>query len=69
VNLSDSGDPERLQGMRISAGAFEMLGVDAVVGRVLQPADDTPGQQRVVVLSHGLWRRRFGADPQIVGRA
>jgi putative ABC transport system permease protein len=69
ANLSDSGDPERLQGIRISADAFEMLGVEAVVGRALQPTDDTPGQQRVVVLSHGLWRRRFGADPQIVGKS
>jgi putative ABC transport system permease protein len=69
ANLGGSGDPERLQGMRISAAAFEMLGVEAAVGRMLQPADDTPGEQRVVVLSYGLWRRRFGADPQIVGKS
>jgi putative ABC transport system permease protein len=69
ANLSGSGDPERLQGLRISADAFEMLGVEAVVGRALMRADDTPGQQRVVVLGHGLWRRRFGADPQIVGKS
>ena len=68
ANLTDRGDPERLQGLRISANAFEMLGVEAVVGRALLPADDTPGQERVVVLSHGLWQRRFGADPQIVGK-
>ena len=52
ANLTDRGDPERLQGLRISANAFQVLGVEAVVGRALLPADDTPGQQRVVVLSH-----------------
>jgi len=67
ANLTDHGDPDRLQGLRISAGAFQMLGVEAMVGRALLPADDTPGQQRVVVLSHGLWQRRFGADPRLVG--
>jgi putative ABC transport system permease protein len=54
--------------VRISANAFEMLGVDAVAGRALLPADDTPGQQQVAVLSYGLWQRRFGADPQLVGK-
>ncbi len=68
ANLTDRGDPERLQGLRISANAFQMLGVEAVVGRALLPADDTPGQEHVVVLSHALWQRRFGADPQMVGK-
>ena len=68
ANLTDRGDPERLQGLRISANAFQMLGVDAMAGRVFFPADDTPGEQRVVVLSYGLWQRRFGADPQLVGK-
>jgi putative ABC transport system permease protein len=68
ANLTAQGEPERLQGLRISANAFEMLGVEAVVGRALLPADDTPGQQQVVVLSYGLWQRRFSADPQLVGK-
>jgi putative ABC transport system permease protein len=68
ASLADRGEPEHLQGLRISADAFQMLGVGAVVGRTLVPADDTPGQERVVVLGHGLWRRRFGADPHLVGR-
>ena len=68
ATLTALGEPERLQGLRISANAFEMLGVEAVVGRALLPADDTPGQQHVVVLSYGFWRRRFGADPQLVGK-
>ncbi|MGH9938115.1 MAG: ABC transporter permease, partial [Blastocatellia bacterium] len=68
ANLTDRGDPERLQGLRISANAFRLLGVEAVLGRALAPEDDTPGQQRVVVLSYGLWQRRFGADPQLLGQ-
>src|SRR5262245_19855233 len=68
ANLADQGEPEQLQGLRISANAFELLGVEAVAGRVLAPGDDAPGQQHVVVLSYGLWRRRFGADPQLVGK-
>jgi predicted permease len=68
ANLTDQGEPEQLQGLRISANAFELLGVEAVAGRVLAPGDDAPGQQYVAVLSYGLWRRRFGADPQLVGK-
>lgn len=66
VTLTDSGDPQRLQGLRISANAFQMLGVEAVAGRTLLPAEDTPGQQHVVVVGV-LWQRRFGADPRLVG--
>jgi putative ABC transport system permease protein len=69
ANLTDSGDPERLQGLRISANAFQMLGVDAVVGRVLRPDDDAPAERHVVVLSYALWQRRFGGDQQLVGRS
>ena len=58
ANLTDQGEPEQLQGLRISANAFELLGVEAVAGRVLAPGDDAPGQQHVAVLSYGLWRRR-----------
>jgi predicted permease len=68
ANLTDQGEPEQLQGLRISANAFELLGVEAVAGRVLATGDDAPGQQHVAVLSYGLWRRRFGADPQLVGK-
>ncbi len=68
ANLTDQGEPEQLQGLRISANAFELLGVEAIAGRALAPGDDAPGQQNVAVLSYGLWRRRFGADPQLVGK-
>src|SRR5262245_48514820 len=68
ASLTDHGDPERLQGMRISANAFQLLGVEAVLGRALAPEDDTPGQHRVVVVGYELWQRRFGADPQLPGQ-
>lgn len=68
ASLTGSVEAERVQGMRISANAFQLLGVEALVGRALVPEDDTPGRQNVVVLSHGLWQRRFGADPRIVGQ-
>src|SRR5262245_7495240 len=68
ANLTDQGEPERLQGLRISANAFQLLGVQAVVGRTLLPADDTPGQQGVVIVGYSLWQRRFGADPHLVGK-
>src|SRR5215831_5654107 len=66
--LTGHDDPERLAGIRISANAFEMLGVQAQAGRALRASDDTPGQEHVVVLSDALWRRRFGADRNVVGR-
>jgi putative ABC transport system permease protein len=66
-----SGDrSERAWGVMVSGNYFSMLGVRAVVGRVLQPDDAQPaGGQATVVLSHGAWKRRFGADPQVVGRS
>jgi predicted permease len=67
ATLSSAGDPERVQGLRVSADLFATLAVDAAIGRTLQPDDDRPGAPRVVVLTHGSWRRRFGGDPAVVG--
>jgi putative ABC transport system permease protein len=67
-NLTGAGDPERLEGKRASANLFNLLGVEPMIGRGFLPEDDQPGAGRVVVLSHGLWQRRFGADPSVVGR-
>ncbi len=67
-NLTGTGEPERLDGQRASANLFELLGVRPILGRGLLPEDDKPGT-RIVVLSEGLWQRRFGADPGVVGRA
>ncbi|HZI17771.1 MAG TPA: ABC transporter permease [Pyrinomonadaceae bacterium] len=67
-NLTGSGEPERIDGRNVSAGLFPLLGVEPQLGRGFLPEEDQPGAGRVVVLSHGLWQRRFGADPSIVGR-
>ena len=65
--LSGTGDPERITGVRVSAAVFPILGVAPAVGRTFVESDDQPGQD-VAMLSHGLWQRRFGGDPQAVGR-
>jgi putative ABC transport system permease protein len=67
-NLGGEGTTERLPGMRVSGNLFEMLGVSAAVGRTLRPSDDDAGSEKVVMLSHGLWQRRFGSDAGVVGR-
>ena len=67
-NLTGAGDPERLEGRRVSANLFPLLGVEPQLGRVFTAAEDQPGAQRVVLLSYALWQRRFGGDPGIVGK-
>ena len=66
--LTGVGEPERVQGQRVSAGYFDVLRVPVVAGRGFAPTDDRPGDPRVVVISDRLWRRRFGSDPAILGR-
>jgi hypothetical protein len=66
--MTGEGRPERLAGQRVSADYFRVLGVAPRIGREFQPADDRLNGPRVVILSDALWRRRFDADPAIVGR-
>ncbi len=61
-------EPVRLSGLEASPALFSMLGVQPILGRPLQPADETQGSDNVVVLSYTAWQRYFGADPQAVGR-
>jgi predicted permease len=68
ANLTGSGDPERLQGSLVSGTFFGTLGVAPALGRDFLPEEDKPGGNRVVLLSDGLFRRRFGADASIVGK-
>jgi predicted permease len=68
LNLAGNEKTERLQAMRVSANLFELLGVDAGVGRLLVPEDDDPARKQVTVLSYESWQKRFGGDPQVVGR-
>jgi predicted permease len=66
--LSSADQPERLDGQRVSAGFFQVLGISPVLGRDFQSSDDVLNGPKVVILSHGLWRRRFGSDSAILGR-
>jgi putative ABC transport system permease protein len=61
-------EPERAAGYWVSASFFELLGARPALGRVFGPAEDAPGGEAVVVLSHAYWQRRFGGDSTIVGR-
>jgi predicted permease len=67
-NLTGGGDPEQVNGSRITHNFFSALGAEARLGRVFLPEEDQPGKNKVVVLSHGFWQRRFGADPGIVNK-
>jgi predicted permease len=66
--LTGQGEPERLTGAQVSHDTFAMLGVAPALGRSFRPEEDRPGVESVVIISHGLWRKRFGADPSLVGR-
>jgi predicted permease len=68
-NLMDSGAPERLQGLRATPSIFSTLGVGAALGRIFNTDEAVAGRDRVVVLSDALWRNRFNADPQVLGRS
>src|SRR6266850_1919307 len=67
-NLTGVGDPKRLSAQRISASYFPTLRVGPWRGRIFTPEEDKPGNNRVVLLSYGLWLRRFGADEDVVGK-
>ncbi len=67
-NLIGAGSPDRLDGTRVSADFFRTLGVAPTMGRDFDRREDLPGGPKVVVLSHGLWTRQFGARADIVGR-
>jgi predicted permease len=68
VTLSGTAEPERVAGASVSANWFRLLGRKPLLGRGFLTEDGQPGHGGVVVLSHPLWRRRFGADPGTIGR-
>jgi putative ABC transport system permease protein len=68
-NLTGTGDPMRLDGIRASAGFFPTFGVQPLLGRTFSQQEEEPGHELVVVLSHELWLHRFGGDSGIVGRS
>lgn len=65
--FSGDGEPERLDGATITANLFPLLGVHPEIGRGFTPQDEQPNGQRVILLSHALWRRRYGAQRDMVG--
>ena len=67
-NLTGSGEPEHLHGEMISAGFFETLGVKPLMGRTFMPDEDRLGANPTVMITEGLWKRKFGADPNIIGK-
>ena len=69
VNLTGSAQPERLSYKHVTPNYFAVFGVDAQLGRTFDPHDATPGFNLEAVISNGLWRREFGADPHILGKA
>jgi putative ABC transport system permease protein len=69
ANLTGVGDPVRLQGSQVTGRYFSTLQVPAMLGRTIQPGEDSAGREHVVVLSYALWQRLFGSDPGVVGRS
>src|ERR1700735_3945714 len=68
-NVTGSAEAERLAGYMISAGFFPTLGVQPILGRTFRSEDDRVGAAPVVVLGGGLWKRKFGSSPDVIGKA
>ncbi len=68
MNLTGTGEPEQLAGPCTTANWFELQRAQAMLGRTFLPDEDQHGRNKVVVLDHGFWQRRFGADPKIIGK-
>jgi putative ABC transport system permease protein len=68
LNLTGDHEPERIVAVPVSANLFSILGVHPLHGRTFLPEEETPGNHSVIILSHALWKRRFGADPNIIGK-
>jgi len=67
-NLTGNGDPERIGTIRVSSNLLPMLGYRAAMGRLFLPDEDLAGHNPTAILSYGTWTRRFGSDPQILGK-
>jgi putative ABC transport system permease protein len=69
VNITGSGEPEQVKAIHVSNAYFRLFGAPVVAGRTFTSDEDRPNGGRVVILSHGLWVRRFGADRSLVGKS
>jgi putative ABC transport system permease protein len=68
LNLTGDGEPEEVSVQFANPELFQVLGVEPIIGRVMTQEDARPGATGVAVLSYGLWQRRFGGDPQVIGK-
>ncbi|HXU36486.1 MAG TPA: ABC transporter permease [Blastocatellia bacterium] len=68
LNLTGLAEPERIQGAVVTANLFQVLGVQPITGRMFLPEEENPASARAVIISNGLWQRRFGADTGLVGK-
>ncbi len=68
VNVTGGSEPQRVRSTFATANIFSLLGVTPLLGRPFLPEEDTPGSDDVAVLSYGLWQRRFGGNPNIIGQ-
>jgi putative ABC transport system permease protein len=68
LNISGDGAPEQVEGFRVSAGVLQALAIDAARGRLFLPEETEAPIAHVAVISHGFWQRRFGSDPDLLGR-
>jgi len=68
-NLTGRGDPEQLPAVRVAHNFFQVLGVGPALGRAFRPDEDRPGGHPVVLISDSLWKRRFGAEPGVLGQS
>jgi putative ABC transport system permease protein len=69
ANLTGDHEPQRIQAFDITSNFFELLGVEPALGRSFLPEEEEPGRNQVIILSHGLWERRYASDPAILSKA
>jgi putative ABC transport system permease protein len=68
TNLTGAGEPERLPIATVTADFFKVFGVNPLLGRTFVEGEDVPGKNQICVISHAFWQRRFGGDPNVVGK-
>src|SRR5215813_7523560 len=68
-SLTDRDEPERVTGVRVSTNILTLLGVTPVLGRNFSPDEEQPAKAAVALVGHGLWQRRYAADPRLIGHA
>ena len=68
INLTGAREPEKIQGFSVTANFFDVLGVHPRLGRTFLPEEDRPGKDQEIILSYGLWERRYASDPNILGK-